>query len=101
MVYLEVQQVFFPGLQRHLFPSAYHIADIQQSGRTFQAVAGLRSGIRRERFGVFGKLRPGIQGYTATVDNSITFVESPFIDFALDAGGIIEGLYLAENHAAF
>jgi hypothetical protein len=72
------------------FPRLIHIADIQQGGRTFQAVAGLRSGIRRERFGVFGKLRPGIQGYTATVNNSITFVDSPFIDFALDAGGIIE-----------
>jgi hypothetical protein len=72
------------------FPRLIHIADLQQGGRTFQAVAGFRGGIRREHFGVFGKLRPGIQGYTETVGNAITFADSPFVDFALDAGGIIE-----------
>ncbi len=78
------------------FPRLLHIADFQQGGRTFQAVAGLLGGIRRERFGVFGKLRPGIQGYTATEGNGITFADSTFIDFALDAGGVIE-VYTSPN----
>ena len=72
------------------FPRQIHIADIQQGGRMFQALAGVRGGIRRARFGVFGKLRPGIQLYTATEGNAITFIPSPFTDFALDTGGIIE-----------
>lgn len=78
------------------FPRLFHFADIQQGGRTFQAVTGVLGGIRRERFGVFGKLRPGIQGYTATEGNGITFVDSTFIDFALDAGGVIE-VYTSPN----
>jgi hypothetical protein len=72
------------------FPRLFHFADIQQGGRTFQAVAGVLGGIRRERFGVFGKLRAGIQGYTSTVGNAITFPDSRFTDLALDAGGVIE-----------
>ncbi|MGH9564753.1 MAG: hypothetical protein ACRD4I_02110 [Candidatus Angelobacter sp.] len=72
------------------FPRLIHIADIQQGGRMFQALAGIRGGIRREHFGVFAKFRPGIQLYTATEGNAVTFRSSPFTDLAFDSGGIIE-----------
>jgi hypothetical protein len=72
------------------FPRQIHNSDFQQGGRTFQALAGVRGGVRRGRFGVFGKFRPGIQLYTATEGDSTTFIPSPFTDIAFDTGGIIE-----------
>lgn len=72
------------------FPRMIHLADFQQGGRMFQMVAGVRGGVRRGRFGVFGKFRPGIQRYTATTPDTVTFRNAPFTDIAIDAGGIIE-----------
>jgi hypothetical protein len=78
------------------FPRLVHIVDFQQGGRMFQALAGIRGGIRRERFGVFAKFRPGIQLYTNTEGNATKFVFSPFTDIAFDSGGIIE-VYTTER----
>jgi len=72
------------------FPRLIHIADFQQGGRIFQALAGVRGGVRRGRIGVFGKFRPGIQRYSATEMEAVTFKDSPFTDIAFDTGGIIE-----------
>jgi hypothetical protein len=72
------------------FPRKIHIADFQQGGRMFQALAGIRGGVRRGRIGVFAKFRPGIQRYSLTEQNQITFQDSPFTDVAFDIGGIIE-----------
>jgi hypothetical protein len=72
------------------FPRKIHIADFQQGGRTFQALSGLRGGIRTGRLGVFGKFRPGIQSYSLTVGDSASFQLSRFTDIAFDTGGILE-----------
>jgi hypothetical protein len=72
------------------FPRKIHIADFQQGGRIFQALAGVRGGVRRGRIGVFGKFRLGIQRYSLTEQEAVTFKDSPFTDIAFDAGGIIE-----------
>jgi hypothetical protein len=72
------------------FPRRIHLADFQQGGRMLQALVGVRAGVRRGRFGIFGKLRPGIQRYSDTEADPAPFGVAPFTDFALDAGGIIE-----------
>jgi len=72
------------------FPRQVRFVDFQQGGRIFQALAGVRSGIRRGRIGVFGKFRPGLQLYTLTVQNQQTQKLTPFGNLAFDAGGIIE-----------
>jgi len=72
------------------FPRLVHIANPQQGGRIFQALSGVRGGIRTGRLGVFGKFRPGIQVYSTTRDNDITFSLSRFTDIAFDTGGIFE-----------
>jgi len=72
------------------FPRQIHIVDFQQGGRIFQALAGVRAGVRRGCIGVFGKFRPGIQRYSATEKEAVTFKDSPFTDIAFDTGGIIE-----------
>lgn len=81
------------------FPRLIHVADFQQGGRMFQALAGVRAGVRRGRFGVFGKFRPGIQRYSETTPNTVTFRHAPFTDIALDAGGIIE--FYGARHSVF
>jgi len=72
------------------FPRMIHLADFQQGGRMFQVLAGVRAGVRKGRFGIFGKLRPGIQRYSTTEGDAVTFKNTPFTDFALDTGGVIE-----------
>ncbi|HEY2360383.1 MAG TPA: hypothetical protein VGK36_04670 [Candidatus Angelobacter sp.] len=81
------------------FPRMIHLADFQQGGRMFQVLAGVRAGVRKGRFGIFGKLRPGIQRYTATEGDAVTFKNTPFIDLALDAGGVIE--FYGARHSVF
>jgi hypothetical protein len=81
------------------FPRVIHLADFQQGGRMFQVLAGVRAGVRRGRFGIFGKFRPGIQRYSATEGDAVTFKNTPFTDLALDAGGVIE--FYGARHSVF
>jgi hypothetical protein len=81
------------------FPRMIHLADFQQGGRMSQALAGVRAGVRRGRFGVFGKFRPGIQRYSNTEADPAPFGTAPFSDFVLDAGGIIE--FYGARHSVF
>jgi hypothetical protein len=85
-----------------VFPRKVEFVDFQQGGRMVQAVAGIRAGVRRGRFGVYVKVRPGVQIFTLTnaglfaIGTTILPASSPFPDFALDVGGIIE--YSASRH---
>lgn len=72
------------------FPRQVKFVDFQQGGRIVQALAGIRSGVRRGRLGVFGKFRPGLQLYTLTIQNQQTQNLTPFANPAFDVGGIIE-----------
>lgn len=81
------------------FPRTIHVADFQQGGTMFQTLVGIRAGIRRGHFGIFGKFRPGIQRYSATEANPAPFGVAPFTDIALDAGGIIE--FYGARHSIF
>lgn len=79
---------FFPRRMKFIAPN--------QGGRMFQALAGLRWGIRRDNYGVFLKVRPGVQMYSLTeaTDNRLELTANPqfpaFTDLALDTGGVFE-----------
>lgn len=90
---LEAQGDFFPRNAR-LFNGA------RAGGRALQAQAGVKLGKRFERFGVFGKARPGVVSFSRTItfdgfDNSFGFPISRFhferrTYFSMDLGGVLE-----------
>jgi hypothetical protein len=80
----------------NFFPRDVKFADFQQGGRIIQTLAGIRSGVRRGRLGVFGKFRPGMQLYTAATAQDQQKGTTHFGDIAFDAGGILE-LYLSRH----
>lgn len=63
-------------------------------GRVIQSFAGAKAGLRKSRFGIFGKVRPGLVHF----DEVIKFVDLTTFtvqlgsrtEFALDVGGIFE-----------
>jgi hypothetical protein len=80
----------------NFFPRNVRFADFQQGGRIVQVLAGVRSGVRSGRFGIFGKFRPGMQLYTAATAQDERKGTTQFADVAFDAGGILE-LYLSRH----
>jgi hypothetical protein len=70
--------------------------NVYQGGRAIQGLFGVKSGIRKKRFGVFGKVRPGFVTFgDALLD--ITALGPPvqlktgrLTQPALDAGGVVE-----------
>jgi hypothetical protein len=85
---LDAAANFFPREQRAL--------DFQQGGQMIQAVAGVRWGVRRDRWGVFLKSRPGVQIYTLTPGFDFRQIFDPhqplpsFANLAFDNGGVFE-----------
>jgi hypothetical protein len=62
-----------------------------RGGRQFTFFSGLKGGVRRNRFGIFGKMRPGLRHYTETALSG----EAPNLTdnrthFAVDLGGVLE-----------
>lgn len=51
------------------------------------AVAGVRAGVRREKFGAFAKVRPGIVNFGGNAFRARNGSQS---NFALDVGGVLE-----------
>lgn len=78
------------------FPPNHNVIEFQEGGRILQGLVGLRAGIRRERFGVFAKLRPGFQSYGRTIgdlQDSCGRHFSRFTNFASDIGVVFEVYY--------
>ncbi len=78
-----------------VFPRSDSSFDIQDGGRIVQWLVGIKSEIRDEKFGYFLRLRPGLQGYSRTLDgfsisSSGDFPYSWRAHLALDLGGGIE-----------
>jgi len=76
--------------------------NFQDGGQEFAVFAGVKSGIRRDRFGLFAKLRPGAvrfehglasEDFTAT---NFDISSHPIYQPALDAGGVVE--YYPSRH---
>ena len=64
----------------------------------FTGVFGVKAGLRREKFGVFGKLRPGFVRFSPIQDcSSVTSCpDVKTTGFALDMGAVVEG-YLSRH----
>jgi hypothetical protein len=69
----------------------------QDGGTILQGTAGIKGGIRRNRFGFFGKVRPGFNSYsdalasvTTSGSTSQTYTYTRSNNFVLDLGGIVE-----------
>jgi hypothetical protein len=82
-VALESEVNFFPKSEKS-FPQ----------GSKTQILFGIKAGIRRDKFGIFGKLRPGIMRFT-NVDDCTTAERASCNqytrnEFTLDAGGVLE-----------
>jgi hypothetical protein len=82
-VALEAEVNFFPREQ-----------DFFAGGRKVQGLFGVKAGWRNDRFGVFGKLRPGLMHFTGVLsckdDDLSSCRASGRNEFALDAGGVGE-----------
>jgi hypothetical protein len=64
-----------------------------QGGYLSQAFVGLKSGKRWNRFGVFGKFRPGVNSYSGAITQSSQTVSLTFgrrTDPCFDVGGVLE-----------
>lgn len=71
--------------------------DYQAGGRAFEALSGIKAGMRRDRMGYFVKVRPGLMNFGRTErqiiagpNNTVSFDDGMFTDFVLDLGGIYE-----------
>ncbi|MCI0488004.1 MAG: porin family protein [Blastocatellia bacterium] len=63
-----------------------------EGGRKTQGLFGIKTGVRSEAAGIYGKIRPGFVRFSRDFD---TF-EDAKTDFALDVGGVLE-LYPSES----
>jgi hypothetical protein len=78
------------------FPHDDHTASTQDGGPSLDAFSGIKAGLRREKFGLFAKARPGAVVFSRTEDSifitktSALISNSKLPSFALDTGGIVE-----------
>jgi len=79
------------------FPRPTDFSGPQDGGTILQALVGLKGGIRRNHFGFFGKVRPGLHSYSQGLAGITTLgVSTPVYtydrstNFVLDLGGILE-----------
>lgn len=92
----ELGKGFALDASANYFPRELHAAGLQEGGQIIQAVAGVRWGIRRDRWGVFAKFRPGVQIYTLTAGFDTRQLFDPnqplpsMANLAFDEGGIFE-----------
>lgn len=72
-----------------LYPQGFTVWD---GGRLIQGQFGVKSGIRRERWGVFAKVRPGFVSFSEAIHDitSTTTKTGPKTYFSLDTGGVLE-----------
>ncbi|HKR00124.1 MAG TPA: hypothetical protein VJT09_05595, partial [Pyrinomonadaceae bacterium] len=84
----------------NFFPRKYQFG-FRNGGRAVQGLVGVKIGKRYEKFGIFGKARPGLISFS---EGLFEFVPSPSIDpfgqiptrtqrlthFAADIGGVLE-----------
>lgn len=106
---VEAEANFFREIKRPPDMIGVGIKIDQPGGRKFQAVFGPKFGVRREKFGIFGKVRPGfIRLDKYNVIHSV-FNEPPFFSvltgvesatfFNIDIGGVLE--YYPSRRAVF
>jgi hypothetical protein len=96
---LEAEVNYFPEVKNvnpFLGPS--------NAGRKVQGLFGAKAGIRRDKFGIFGKVRPGLMHFSGVFDclgqgdPDLQCGPHPKTEFALDVGGVAE--YYPTRHVA-
>lgn len=82
------------------FPAEGSGATNVLGGRVTTTFLGVKAGYRTKRFGIFGKLRPGLQTYGRALNSvSPTLQFGSRKNFALDVGGVAE--YYPSRRIAF
>jgi hypothetical protein len=89
--------VFYADGDLLYFPRNPGASGAHDGGTILEGLAGVKAGIRRNRFGFFGKVRPGFTSYSeALASISSTSGGAPVLTYArstnlvLDLGGIME-----------
>jgi opacity protein-like surface antigen len=75
------------------FPRGSNSSGPHDGGEIFQGLFGLKGGIRRNHFGIFGKVRPGFNSYSQALSAISSTGQESFdrsTNFVLDLGGIVE-----------
>jgi opacity protein-like surface antigen len=85
--------VFYFDSDLLYFPRGSNSSGPHDGGEILQGLFGLKGGIRRNHFGIFGKVRPGFNSYSQALSavsqtGQETFSRST--NFVLDLGGIVE-----------
>jgi hypothetical protein len=96
----EVFRFFYLDSAVSFFPRDTNSSGVHDGGQIFQGLFGLKSGIRRDRIGVFGKVRPGFNSYSRalTAIQQTSAGPPPLFknlfdrstNFVLDLGGVVE-----------
>jgi hypothetical protein len=95
----EAEGNFFPREAR--VQSGLFRGFILQGGHKTQGLFGIKVGVRREKFGVFGKVRPGFVHFSRLEESTDFFFCRPpsctpffppysVTDYAVDIGGVVE-----------
>jgi hypothetical protein len=84
----------------NFFPRGTKSSGVHDGGDIFQGLFGIKGGIRRDRVGIFGKVRPGFNSYSQafTGVSEISAGSPPVLknlfgrstNFVLDLGGVVE-----------
>ncbi|HUL35363.1 MAG TPA: outer membrane beta-barrel protein [Candidatus Eisenbacteria bacterium] len=75
------------------FPRGTDSSGPHDGGSIAQGLLGLKGGIRRNHFGIFGKARPGFHSYSDALSTITSGGEANYdrsTNFVLDLGGIVE-----------
>ena len=75
------------------FPRGSNSSGPHDGGEIFQGLFGLKGGIRRNHFGIFGKVRPGFNSYSQALSAISPAGQESFsrsTNFVLDLGGIVD-----------
>jgi len=81
------------------FPRGSNSSGPHDGGEILEGLFGLKGGIRRNHFGIFGKVRPGFNSYSDALSAVSSTGQESFsrsTNFVLDLGGIVE-FYPAEH----
>ena len=85
--------VFYFDSDLLYFPRGSNSSGPHDGGEILQGLFGLKGGIRRNHFGIFGKVRPGFNSYSQALSAISQTGQESFersTNFVLDLGGIVE-----------
>ena len=85
--------VFYFDSDLLYFPRGSNSSGPHDGGEILEGLFGLKGGIRRNHFGIFGKVRPGFNSYSDALSAISATGQESFsrsTNFVLDLGGVVE-----------